>query len=363
MEKDRIFGLDVLRAAAISMVVFGHIWWLMPDKNGMVSQLMSLSGYLGVELFFVLSGFLIGAILLRMADEKRFAQTDVLFFLKRRWLRTLPNYYLILILHFILAASLGWNAPDWRYFFFLQNFASQMPVEFTESWSLSVEEFAYLVLPMLGILLWPILKGRKAIVASALAMVFFSTVCRMWWTSRDIGFDLNQWNVGLKSVVVYRLDAIAYGVLMAAWKKYLPEIWEKMKTPMLFIGLALLGFLAVGVGFLQITADRFPMFWGVLYLPLASFAFCCFLPMLSGWKEKPASGSFVEGLSRISYALYLVHYGIVLHLLEPLSIGFLPKVILYLASSVVAALILYRFFENPWLKWRNRLLPDKPKTL
>ena len=93
-ETERVFGLDVMRASAILLVLLGHatVWFasFVPVFN-----IGCLGGYFGVELFFVLSGFLIGSILLRWLIDP--GSTTTLFdFWRRRWLRTLPNYVLFL---------------------------------------------------------------------------------------------------------------------------------------------------------------------------------------------------------------------------------------------------------------------------
>ena len=151
MIKQRIFGLDVMRAAAILLVVFSHTLWIVPNAKGLVLDLLSLSGFLGVEIFFVLSGFLIGKIIYKLFVNDEFDFSKVKYFWVRRWFRTLPNYYFVLLLNIALAIYLGTNLPDnlWQYFLFFQNFSSGMPLFFTESWSLPIEEFAYIVGPLL----------------------------------------------------------------------------------------------------------------------------------------------------------------------------------------------------------------------
>src|ERR1039458_8648984 len=87
----RNFGLDALRAAAIMMVLLCHM-----------TGALKFLGIYGVELFFVLSGFLIGDILIRSAARKgRFEFKDLTEFWTRRWFRTLPNYYWFLALYLV----------------------------------------------------------------------------------------------------------------------------------------------------------------------------------------------------------------------------------------------------------------------
>ena len=139
----RVIGLDIVRSVAVLSVVlhhFTHLWWRFAFAP------LVLAGIYGVELFFVLSGFLIGGILFRQAKRDGFHRKDILHFWKRRWFRTLPNYVLFLGLFTIVAvlnhADLtGW----WRYLFFLQNlFSSKYLIIYGVSWSLCVEEWSYI---------------------------------------------------------------------------------------------------------------------------------------------------------------------------------------------------------------------------
>jgi peptidoglycan/LPS O-acetylase OafA/YrhL len=81
-------GLDLARTVAITLVVFAHTLWISNHYPPMVSWLMQLSGTIGVEIFFVISGFLIGKIVLRLIQEENFSLQSIFLFLKRRWFRT-----------------------------------------------------------------------------------------------------------------------------------------------------------------------------------------------------------------------------------------------------------------------------------
>ena len=148
----RLLGLDFLRAIAISLVLISHCTFLLfPDTTTQFIDLIRIMGAIGVDLFFVLSGYLIGGILIKFWDEDIPKWTTLFKFWKRRWLRTLPNYFLILILNVLIAFIIGLSLPKsvLLYTLFLQNFVVDHPDFFTEAWSLSVEEFAYLLLPFI----------------------------------------------------------------------------------------------------------------------------------------------------------------------------------------------------------------------
>ena len=365
--QNRVFGLDLMRAVAIMLVLFGHCAWIYPDGNGIGSQLMALAGYLGVEVFFVLSGYLIGGILLKMFLKGDFRLREVGIFLRRRWFRTLPNYYLVLIINIAIAGGLGYAIRDlWKYFFFLQNFAHPLLPFFPESWSLSVEEFAYLILPLAllpaGIMLTRVQKSRVFItVVMLLAVACFCA--KALYHVNNGATSLAYWNLAMKSVVIFRLDAILYGVV-AAWIHFrYARIWKMMRWPGFILGSAMLGMFTVGVGALGLFIDRYPFFWNVLYLPLTSFAFSCFLPLLSGWRQASVAIVYpVTFVSLVSYSVYLLHYSVILQLLkhfistEGLSApGRILFTLGYLAITFILSALLFRFFERPVMDLRDRL--------
>jgi len=124
---DNIFGLDFMRTIAILMVLFGHCLSIYPPTQSLIYQVGLFFGFLGVEVFFVLSGFLVGRMLCQLYVDDDFSIKKVLGFLKRRSFRILPNYYLVLILNIIISFIVGYAVADWwTYFFFLQNFNSLM---------------------------------------------------------------------------------------------------------------------------------------------------------------------------------------------------------------------------------------------
>ena len=92
---NRIYGLDILRTMAILFVVIGHGGIYLPDSVKTIIDYFILDG---VSLFFVLSGFLIGQIIIKTFEENSINYKTMIGFWLKRWFRTLPNYYLFLFL-------------------------------------------------------------------------------------------------------------------------------------------------------------------------------------------------------------------------------------------------------------------------
>jgi len=148
ISRDRIYGLDIIRAAAILFVVIGHGNHLLPPY---LSQWTSYFVVDGVSIFFVLSGFLIGRILIDKIETEGVSSKTLVNFWIRRWFRTLPNYFLILILLVVLLYLIRGDIDLGQigsYFIFSQNLFDVHPWFFPEAWSLSVEEWFYLIVPL-----------------------------------------------------------------------------------------------------------------------------------------------------------------------------------------------------------------------
>lgn len=365
---NRVFGLDLMRAVAILMVLCSHILWIYPPSSGYISQFFQLFGFLGVEIFFVLSGFLIGRILYKLYVKEDFPKASVFYFLKRRWFRTLPNYYLILLVNiFIAYVLIGYEVGDlWKYFFFFQNAVHTMLPFFPESWSLSIEEFAYLLIPLVLLFGSILVKGvqkRKMLflfIVSGLLIFFFAN--KLYYNQTTENTTLEQWNLSLKAVVMYRIDAILYGILAAWVYCNYHGFWYKIRFVSAFFGIMFFMAMYFGVGFFGILIERFPFFWNVLYLPLTSVTFVFFLPLLSEWKNPPKYfGKPVYFVSVTSYSVYLLHYSVVLYLMKyyfdttQYSYNQLHIfTLVYLIITFGLSYLLYRFYEKPMMDLRER---------
>jgi peptidoglycan/LPS O-acetylase OafA/YrhL len=356
MHDSRNFGLDLVRAVAIGLVLLAHF------TNG----LPSLGSY-GVELFFTLSGFLIGGLLLKTIESKAcFHFGDLCEFLRRRWYRTLPNYYLFLAVYLVVTLTVSAADPSWcffgvpdseqltwwgkaRYFAFLQNFAWPMPKYFEHSWSLSVEEWFYVLTAgtlFLMIRLFPA-TPRGRVQAFCLTAGTFIAIPLALRYSLPGGPDLGE-----RKIVVLRLDAIMYGVLMAAARMYLPGLWRRAGV------LALAGVAAVSAAVFSGWRSPVSPAWISTAVPLGFsllLPLCVALPSPGGRVAR-----WIERLSIWSYSIYLCHLLIYAGLMPVVgyeALGTAGK-LAYKATALGLVLLAsaanYRFFEKPITDLRDR---------
>lgn len=359
----RIFGLDVMRATAILLVVFSHLYYLVDFYNPLLISLSGIAGYAGVELFFVLSGFLIGSILLKSFIANDFTLSSIFVFLKRRWMRTLPNYYFILLVNIAIGIVLDYEMKEvWRYFLFIQNFSSYSITFFVESWSLSVEEWTYLLIPFLLFVLG--MKSRNSkwsflVIVSGL-IVFFHLLRYLFFLSNPIA-DLNTWNNEVKSVVIYRIDTILFGFLIA-WIHYYYNDWlKKSRFYLLILAAHLFFFQFIAMNVMGFEITRTPFYFMVFYFTLSTITFALFLPTFIYWKSaKGVLPQIITYISKWSYSMYLIHYSILTVFYKYFRDNYFSNSSIYFSIFIYSALLffgscfLYRFFEKPIMDLRDR---------
>ena len=363
----RIFGLDLMRAVAIMMVVCSHILWITPNANGYIPDILSISGVMGVEIFFALSGFLIGRILYRMYSSEDFNFNKVFYFWVRRWFRTLPNFYLALILNIAIAIYIGNGLPEhlWRYFFFIHNFSTEMPWLFPESWSLSIEEFAYLLGPLLlysSLFVKTKISKSKMFLIVTLIILFAFLISKLSYNHLETVRDMRHWNVNVKAIVIYRIDAIYYGVLAAYLSINKPKFWLKIRFPAFLFGIVTLFCLNILIPRNQIFIVTHPQFWNVWYFVIKSIGICLTLPLLSSIKSAPKLIlKPLTYISVLSYAMYVLHYSIVMQLMK----YFMPTedfagldiaifIVIYFMLTMLLSYLLYNLYEKPMTDLRDK---------
>lgn len=361
----RIFGLDVVRALAILLVLFSHIYYLIDSNNPLLISVSGLFGFAGVELFFVLSGFLIGTILLKMFLADDFSKSSLLTFLKRRWFRTLPNYYLVLLINIIIGIYFAYDVSGWwKYFLFIQNFSRYDIVIFTESWSLTVEEWTYVIAPAALFLGYRVFKSNKKIgffCITAVLIVFFHLLRFGFYLNNSIA-DMATWNTQVKSLAVFRIDAILVGFLVAWGHYYYAQTIKKYSVYLLIIALHLFFLQFAVLNVLGVEIMTSPLYFIVFYFTFSSVTIALGLPFFVNWESAP--GIFkkpVEFVSKVSYSVYLLHYSVITVLMKQFfdvaefsSLQLLFYISGFLLIVFLSSFLLYRYFEKPMMDLRDK---------
>ena len=364
---NRIFGLDFLRALAIFLVVLSHVTFLVfPQEDNLVITAIRIFGAIGVDLFFVLSGYLIGGILLKQIKLNKTSSKDVLTFWKRRWLRTLPNYYLVFMLNLLIFITLGNQLPNqWGlYLPFLQNFSSPHPNFFTEAWSLSIEEYAYLLLPLLIFVSFKLFKGlnkQKIFFYTTVFVIFALALLKYQYYFNTAIHSYSDWSASFRKVVIYRIDSIYIGFLIVYLINAYQQFCNSYKKHLLFLGLfsfMLIHLLMFGY---QLSPEKNPLFYVFVYLQVVVVSMALVFPYFSTLKYTGLFFKPIQFLSVHSYAIYLVNYSIVLLSVQQLFViegmSFFQKIgiaLLFLGITLLLSVVIYRFYELPILKYRDR---------
>jgi peptidoglycan/LPS O-acetylase OafA/YrhL len=232
-ETRRLFGLDLVRAIAILLVLQVHFGsYGLRFYGATLPPLIGVLGDLGVELFFVLSGFLIGTLLLEVSERCPTLQGWRRFML-RRWMRTIPLYVLWTLILFPLMKMAHRDFSLLAYLTFTQNLAWPMPNNspFPVSWSLTVEEWFYLLFSAIVILcasMWP----RRAFLLTCGLFILTPLVLRLC-------SDVVDAEEGPRTIAIFRLDAIAYGAIMVWLSRTFPQKMQRLSFVLLAIGLIL----------------------------------------------------------------------------------------------------------------------------
>ena len=360
-QPNRVFGFDLLRAAAILITVYGHAALLLPPGLRSWHNLPA-SAIDGVNIFFVLSGYLIGGILLRglLHERKPFS---LLHFWMRRWLRTLPAY--LLVLGVAVAVAAGQHrlpAGVGRYFVFGQNLTSVHPAFFPEGWSLAVEEWFYLLFPVSVLLGAALVRHRRWAFAGAIGLLLvLPPLFKLYEYRQGLGLSPATWDAVYRRIVAARLDAIALGVLGCYVQHYHAGLWRWLRRPGLLAAGALLG-----ITLLYPKLGPGVLFYNIWFRPLLEcLAVLLVLPYAAQLRVARATGLTrgITLISLISYSMYLLNKSILIKLvLLPLlhavltpalgAAGWPVAYALYWGLLLSGALLLYSYVEVPFMNLR-----------
>ncbi|MES2899252.1 MAG: acyltransferase [Pseudomonadota bacterium] len=358
----RNHGLDTLRALAIVFVVLHHYVLFVSREStfGWVGDI----GWVGVDLFFALSGYLIGnQIFAALRSPSGFSLTR---FYARRLLRTLPNYYVVLALYFLWPWFRAGSElpPLWKFLTFTQNINLEPGTAFSHAWSLCIEEQFYVLLPALALLVAALrLRLRWTWLLVALAIAGGMLVrSQLWHEHVGSGRSFDYFKFIYYSTLC-RFDELIVGVALALVRNYHAELWQRITgygNAALAAGCAL-----AAVTFWLFLSDRQAYGITVFGFPMLALAFG--LLILSALSDNSLLRSIrVPGARSIalwSYAIYLTHKQLIILAREPLlNMGYGPGSAVAIASMVVLSVgsgwLLYQCVERPFMWVRGRYVPS-----
>jgi peptidoglycan/LPS O-acetylase OafA/YrhL len=362
----RFNGLDHLRTLAILLVFFSHYRMQIFGQPVWVRDAGKF-GWTGVDLFFVLSGFLIASqLFMQIRDKGTFSYGA--FFIKRSF-RIIPAYLVVLIIYFCVPAFQEREAlqPFWKYCTFTLNFGLDIREAgtFSHAWSLCVEEHFYLVLPFLLLASLAVGAFKKTwwllplLFAAGFFLRYYSWM-HFYYPHMELPGSWSDWYEHVYYPTWNRLDGLLLGVGIAAVYCFLPAIWKRITAlGNLFVvaGLGLLTgayFLCYEEHTFEASVYGFPLVsLGYAFLVLGALSPSCFLYK---WNSKVTSF-----IAAISYAVYLTHKGVINVVQDTFSaygVDVESNFVLLISfvACVAAAFVLRWSVEKPFLKWRDRLL-------
>jgi peptidoglycan/LPS O-acetylase OafA/YrhL len=353
----RNVNLDLMRVVAVLMVILGHLPDAPRDLPPVIvwaADFFRHYGGLGVDLFFVLSGFLVSGLLFREYFSR--GQTDVKRFLIRRGFKIYPAFYVFVVVTVLLRLK-GGDTLTTRdvvsELLFIQNYG---PHVWSHTWSLAVEEHFYLLL--------------AAIVAGLCAWVPrnpLARIPRFFWLTTALVFLARWWTIAHAPYATpthrfpthLQIDSLFTGVLLAYYfytRQSLAAFVRRWSVPLAIVGLAF-------VVLSQTIADPTVKYLAGHLLTNAGFAAL----VIVGVVAAPAFGGFGRATALVgaqSYSIYLWHAavlgigGVAVERFAGRPLTFLETAAWYVPLSFICGMIAAKAVELPALRLRDRLFPD-----
>lgn len=369
----RLYGLDTLRASAICLVFMYHYMVFVSHQQtfGWLSEV----GWAGVDLFFVLSGYLIGNQIFKgIAAGHTFSVSA--FYWRRAW-RTLPVFWLVLAAYFLIGAPLGGKTPPalWRFLSFTQNLGLQSGTAFSHAWSLCIEEQFYLFLPLILLAAAYLRRFGFSIgvrqgwcLLGLLLLLGVSVRCVLWARYGRISFgEIGSYYTNVYYNTLCRFDEFLPGIALAMVKNFHPPLWQKMQAhgqKFFFAGLAACALMFyLSYQFYFIEGYGYGFFMSVFGYSLLAWAFALLIVAALS-PNSTFSGLRVPGAQHLalwSYSIYLTHKPLAyLIQTQTKSLAWSSSTLLLVISlaCLLCGAILYRLVELPCMAWRDRQWPS-----
>jgi len=358
-------NLDALRAVAVLMVLGAHFE---------INWLWKRVGWLGVDLFFVLSGYLVSGLLFN--EFKTYGKIRVANFFARRGLKIYPAFYTLMLCTILWQIFMVHELPLKNLaaeLFFFQNYVYGL---LWHTWSLAVEEHFYLVLP---ISLLVMIKRGQAKRAEPFAVIptLFVVVASLALIGRIIYFWVAPDSPQITRATHLRLDSLAFGVLLSYYSNFRKDDFNRLLNSRL---LPIVSTICMVACLILIVLDATGAVV-TIGLTLGYLGFGGL--MLIGLREKSDAGTTLIGklvgilaaIGFYSYSIYLWHmamkdYGLraTRFVVKHLNISFISSVysriewLVFVVGCVILGIIMAKLVEVPALKLRDRVFPSRSKV-
>ncbi len=379
--------LDGMRGIAVLLVLAFHFAWTFPGDDPAASKevverlavhahAFLWSGWIGVDLFFVLSGYLITRGL--VSPSKRALGMRMKMFWMRRVLRIFPIYYAVVIVGSILGLAVGGWIPGLAYWLYMQNYALAFDDEVlrwtAHFWSLAIEEQFYFVWPIVALTL-----SRRRLIPVILVLIVGTVLLRAGLTFKgaSIGALHLFWSSEEQvAKFVYRAtptraDGLLLGAFVAVTQREVAHpvsaIWRRLRFPIFVLtSLALAGLYLLAGGLNDYDRRVIAIGYFTLALFFASAVSLCADGDIGERAARFLSSRPLVACGKVSYGMYIFHWPLVVGLVPRLSalqrdmaLGSqiaLGAAVIVCGTAVIyaAAAVSYRFFETPFLSLKGR---------
>ncbi len=351
--KNRVSALDGVRALAITLVIMRHCFDRplsnVKDIPSSIQYIMSF-GWVGVHLFFVLSGFLIGGMIYKQIKAHNFSFRD--FYIKRIF-RIMPVAYVyLLIVHWELV---HFNIPTLYNFLFINNY---LGFDFTSHfWSLNVEEHFYLFFPLSFFILYKLFNIHKMIpvIVTTVAAVW---VIRIFFLSPSV-YTISHWQIdyfllGVLASILYIEDIVPQKKFFSALLWLIPVFYAVLSVVTV----------KMSNGSTFLNQNPVTISWLAPLYSLFSFAFVILVATQDNLISRFLSLRVFRWIGILSYSMYIWHLFIITHYdiyrpglsrLNP-SLQAMIVFLIYFSLTTLVAFVSYQSVEKPFLMIRDRIL-------
>jgi len=331
-------ALDYLRFFAALLVSISHYLFYYYDL--FIFEYLSI---IGVEIFFVLSGFVLAPQLLIIFNSKCFENLKI--FLLRRWIRTIPLYFLVIYL-----ASIFYDYGSIKnlisYLFYIQNFyVDDSSNFFPVAWSLSVEEWFYLIFSITIFICSYFLKNFNKLVWFVFFILLFYFLLRN-------SVSYSDWGSEIRRSVIFRLDSILYGffIYIICFKTEILTKYRYIIKVLFFCSIIYLLFLSINTEILTLNKLHQSLF--ILSNGIFFSLFIYFL--ISNKITNLPSHNISRWFANLSYSIYLIHIFFIDLLSKKIILNSYMTFTIYLICLISFAAVIYKYFESPILKLRPK---------